>query len=949
MTEDKLPPLSTPIVLPSQPSFTLPIATAPQYAVRKQEVEEEPYTIKCICGFADDDGYTIYCEKCDTWQHIECYYPNQVDDAVRDDFAHSCVECQPRVLAVQQAIQRQKARTTALPVAEAEATDRKPKRPPPKSHKKKPKPTDLQLNGNAHPTDHAKHAPPHEPNTLPPKKPKNSHKPTPSISSQAPKRSPSHGNPKGNHGHPPSPATTPPDLPDDFEMHNYSSGFFSVYSGKPYQKVDVNSFASLSVSNTMSDWLQDPDKLKTETGHTFDAVFQSLPPDIDSIKITPEVERTKRLLSPEHTVQWQCLRAPSPIGKDVPLMELNGHIGFQSAYCQDSRNRWDEFTSPLPMVVFHPSLPIYIDTRREGSDARFVRRSCKPNAVLETYLSETQYHFWLVSDRQIAAKEQITIPWDFRLPKNARILRILGFGDEDAVSQPELTVDETEYQRIASWVHLVLSEFGGCACNVKADCAFARFHRNYHAKAHARASAPKSKKRKSKAINTISPTSTGHATNSRAPSEGHLDDAPDHDRRSVSDSSRGKPESRDMTPAARQGSFDQLGILTEPTDRDKRKVAMVEDSFRRMEQQQEQKSHPPRKRKRMSDGTTTSKAKSTKSNSAAQTPTLPIGEFPSRHYVDAGTSRSKSGSPTSAGSPHDGAPRAIGLGIDTISVSARRVSICPQPDYRDASVQTDIEPVAAASPGGSVPVETPRRRVASLAHRLISHRRASLLADAEHRKRQSAESETPPVAMDIDSPVETMTPSLSPTQAKVFEKPILPDAAPPADSDDTPMPDAPDAEPKLNGTTPLLAKALKIKSPDLRVLMPPVPAFGTPSPSVLSATTPHSAGASLVQSPYSATTASPFGGSVLNGIAVNPSPVKKKLSLSDYTKSRMNKGAAGRPSVGTTSLKPMSNSEDPKSATSVELDSPTVEKINETTNSTATSATAAATAANDVL
>src|SRR5215217_6281504 len=102
---DKLPPLSTPIVLPSQPSYTLPVAVASQHVVRKQEVEEEPYTIKCICGFADDDGYTIFCEKCDTWQHIECYYPNQVDDAVRDDFAHSCVECQPRILDRQQAIQ----------------------------------------------------------------------------------------------------------------------------------------------------------------------------------------------------------------------------------------------------------------------------------------------------------------------------------------------------------------------------------------------------------------------------------------------------------------------------------------------------------------------------------------------------------------------------------------------------------------------------------------------------------------------------------------------------------------------------------------------------------------------------------------------------------------------------------------------------------------------------
>jgi hypothetical protein len=74
--------------------------------------------------------------------------------------------------------------------------------------------------------------------------------------------------------------------------------------------------------------------------------------------------------------------------------------------------------------------------------------------------------------------------------------------------------------------------------------------------------------------------------------------------------------------------------------------------------------------------------------------------------------------------------------------------------------------------------------------------------------------------------------------------------------------------------------------------------------------------------------------------------VKKKLSLSDYTKSRMNKSAS-RPSVGTTVLKPIPNSEDPKSATSVDtggtLDSPTAEKVNEATSSTPAAAASAMT------
>ncbi|ERF76524.1 hypothetical protein EPUS_08916 [Endocarpon pusillum Z07020] len=51
---------------------------------------EEEYTIKCICGFTSDDGHTVYCEECDTWQHIQCYYlPTSVPEV------HYCSDCVP--------------------------------------------------------------------------------------------------------------------------------------------------------------------------------------------------------------------------------------------------------------------------------------------------------------------------------------------------------------------------------------------------------------------------------------------------------------------------------------------------------------------------------------------------------------------------------------------------------------------------------------------------------------------------------------------------------------------------------------------------------------------------------------------------------------------------------------------------------------------------------------
>ncbi|KAK4126649.1 hypothetical protein N657DRAFT_654951 [Parathielavia appendiculata] len=893
---DKPPPLPTSIALPVQPGASLASAVPVHDVAPEQDTpEEEPYTIKCICDYFEDDGNTIFCDTCVTWQHIECYYPDNIQEACADSFVHFCVQCHPRPLDHQRAIAHQRAR---MPLLLADPTaDKKPKRLSSKSHKKKPKPSELQINGIHHgASESTKHMGPHD-LSHPAKKAKTSHKSSQSISSQAPKRSPSHGNAKAAHGHPLSPATTPPDLPDDFELHNYSSGFLSSYNDQSFQIVNTNSFAGLQVSNTMTAWLHNPEKLQNETGLSYSDVFQTLPSDIESIAVRPEIEQNSKIISLGTVVQWQCLKAPSPIDKDVPLMEVNGQIGFQANYCADADNRWAELTAPLPFVLFHPLLPLYIDTRREGSEARFVRRSCKPNAVLETYLSAgSEYHFWLVSDRKIEAKEQITIPWDFRFPTQTktRVLQLLGLADDTMDAHAEAT--EADYRKYANWLHLILSEHGGCACNLGPECAFARFHRNYLAKTQQRSNPPKSKKRKPRAQHAISPTSTGHAANSRAPSEGHLEDIPEHDRRSVSSSSRSKPPSRDMTPTARQGSFDTLGILTEPTDRDKRKVAMVEDTFRRMEQQQQ---HPQRKRKRASDGTGISQAKAFKSSTATQTPNI-SQTISGSGYVDAGAgaSRVKSRSPSDPSPLKE--PRSR---TGSAPARSRRASVVLHPNYCDAAVQTDF-------PDHASETATPKRRT-------WHHIRL----EEEERAKRRAVDRTMPAAMAVDSRSDGHALHSSPASIREADKDSS--LGSPADeSKDHPMSDARPASPMITSASGGIATngLVKHKSPDLRVELPPVPAFENPTFAHSTASTPISAGVT-VQSPFSATGfPGLFGPPSVGGAAVTPSPVKKKLSLSDY-KNRLSKAAAARPpSVGTSLLKAVSSSADdlPKSATSTD-------------------------------
>ena len=61
--------------------------------------QAEEYVINCVCGFSEDDGNTVQCDSCETWQHTECYYldkhgnvPTKEELVAMD---HFCVRCRP--------------------------------------------------------------------------------------------------------------------------------------------------------------------------------------------------------------------------------------------------------------------------------------------------------------------------------------------------------------------------------------------------------------------------------------------------------------------------------------------------------------------------------------------------------------------------------------------------------------------------------------------------------------------------------------------------------------------------------------------------------------------------------------------------------------------------------------------------------------------------------------
>ncbi len=74
--------------------------------------DEKIVPFKRVCAIDGDDGNNILDERCDTWQHIACYYenPSQIPEE------HLCVDCSPRNLDTVGASRRRKEIRRIAPV-----------------------------------------------------------------------------------------------------------------------------------------------------------------------------------------------------------------------------------------------------------------------------------------------------------------------------------------------------------------------------------------------------------------------------------------------------------------------------------------------------------------------------------------------------------------------------------------------------------------------------------------------------------------------------------------------------------------------------------------------------------------------------------------------------------------------------------------------------------------
>ncbi|KAK8213625.1 SET domain-containing protein 3 [Zalaria obscura] len=379
-----------------------------QHAVqplREVDAEEDDGEIDCICAYSDDDGNTIQCDACNRWQHIICYYP-VTSEVPGDNDKHYCVRCQPRTIDARKATERQR---RAL---EQRAAIQNYRRNASKSHKKKVKesPQLNGLSGDRHSHLHSRDRKSASPRDQPPpaKKPKISHRASGSVNPHRKRNGTTQRSPSRSPDPSAPPAAPIPYYSEEFlRLH---------HPGATYNETDCNLLNSIAVTNSLSTWLKDSEALEQATGLPKENIFKRWVGHIEDIPGRPEpyleYRWDDRLSFNGRHPQWPCLLADTTIPEGGLIGELKGHVGHKEEYMDDPENRWATLRHPEPFVFFHPQLPIYIDARQEGSYFRHVRRSCQPNADLQVMITGgTEYHFCFIALKEITPGEEITVAW----------------------------------------------------------------------------------------------------------------------------------------------------------------------------------------------------------------------------------------------------------------------------------------------------------------------------------------------------------------------------------------------------------------------------------------------------------------------------------------------------------------------------------------------------------
>lgn len=344
------------------------------------EGEEEGKT-RCICDFTHDDGYMICCDRCGEWQHVDCM---GIDRQNIPD-AYMCELCLPRPIDRRhaRAIQlRKREELSALGASDSDSSETG--RPPGQRRKRLLTVTTYTNTSGSCVTTYNSSAP-----ALPPL-------PQPSLT--LPKRGPKR--------------------PKKTEIiRKGPKRKLAEKRVKRKKELMMNrSKYSASLSN-QSHWQESYEQ--AVTNHYSPELRAKIMKYSSKLGNTPNMGSaiTAHLCTTVPHAGGKILIATKDLKENMPVIELRGKYMLSNQHRPQLQNSARAGSQkPGPFVFFYrlpkDNTQICIDTRTYGNEARFARRSCKPNAELQHCIVKGALHVYLVTIGVIQSNTEITVGHD---------------------------------------------------------------------------------------------------------------------------------------------------------------------------------------------------------------------------------------------------------------------------------------------------------------------------------------------------------------------------------------------------------------------------------------------------------------------------------------------------------------------------------------------------------
>ena len=616
-----------------------------------------------------------------------------------------------------------------------------------------------------------------------------------------------------------------------------------------------NKYASADVQGLVQSLVMIPSNPDSTT--SFETQFYYSRPDLLGLpKASAQILSESSNPRSEHSRRRLLLDVDCSDGDLIAIYK--GEIGHQDSYKKDGANQYSAYYHPKPYVLFHPNLPVYVDARRYGTEARFVRRSCRPNLALKTIvIDRSEICFGLFANQSLKLGTELTVSWDWSgAPESLHFVEGL---DVNRLSADHL-------KELAIWMHQLTLKMGDCACSGGKDCLLNQI-RKMAGVDPGLGKAPGLNGNSRKQRKTTFPVEAVANTTPKQPSPEQqafsLKKEEDDESRSVSPpASRSKPRSRDLTPSTLPDTAVEMG---EMTGREARKFKEV---LSRIEKQQQEEQQPPssKRRKRNSTvsltalhspgiepkdgmkGAETSKRHKLPANQ--RSPYSPPATTPGSSHVsgeytvaDASVGRRASGSPISSDEKrnYQASPLSpIGQGLEAPKRNGKTIAKPPRLQYQDRAIQTDNdEEVPWWSPSAkSTPPRAPRLPLRKrLMQSLLRDREEAAAIASEDKKRKHDA-----VSDEADSTLSSKVPKLSSGGSVRVGNSILaeakrsPDPPPIAITSPTPLvgsppvqvstvqePTASALDPSTIKSPPPLPSGSPLPGPSLANLFPPDP------------------------------------------------------------------------------------------------------------------------------